>query len=207
MSFIAARDNMVDSQVRTSDVTDPHLQAAMRSIPREDFCVEAGALAYAEREARICEGRSLMMPRDMAKLLQALGPRPGETALVIGEPYAAAVLARVGLEVTAIDTPGALAVAGEALAREGVTAVAGEATSPPASGFDVVFGGGAVASAPPNWLERLNAVGRAGVIVRSGALGRAFVYVRSPEGVSGRPIFECSPPYLPGMKPKPAFVF
>ena len=32
----AARHNMVDSQVRTADVTDVRIHDAMRALPRED---------------------------------------------------------------------------------------------------------------------------------------------------------------------------
>ena len=34
----SARENMVENQVRTNDVTDLDVQDAMRSVPRERFC-------------------------------------------------------------------------------------------------------------------------------------------------------------------------
>ena len=47
IDFAAARRMMVDGQVRTSDVTDPRLIAAMLEVPRERFVPEAKAgLAY-----------------------------------------------------------------------------------------------------------------------------------------------------------------
>ena len=48
--FTAARLNMVESQVRTADVTDVRIHDAMRVIPRETF-VPAGKayLAYRRR--------------------------------------------------------------------------------------------------------------------------------------------------------------
>ena len=50
--FSAARTTMVDSQVRTQDVTDLAIQDAMRQVPREAF-VPAGKawLAYADADA------------------------------------------------------------------------------------------------------------------------------------------------------------
>ena len=96
--FRAARLTMVESQVRTSDVTDTDLQDAMRTIPRERFCPEGKAfLAYAETEIEYAPGQFLMAPRDIAKLLQLLKPRSGETALAIAAPYAAAVLRQMEL--------------------------------------------------------------------------------------------------------------
>ena len=96
----AARENMVESQVRTQDV--------MRDLPRERF-VPAGKsyLAYADIEVEYAPGRWLLKPRDVGKLLQALKPRPGERALAIAAPYAAAVLELMGVEVSAVEDPAA----------------------------------------------------------------------------------------------------
>ena len=102
MDFTAARTNMVESQVRTNDVTGLELQHAMRNVAREQFCAPARAFAaYAEADVEIAPGRSLMKPRDIGKLLQAAAPRASERALALAAPYAAAVLAKMGLNVTA----------------------------------------------------------------------------------------------------------
>lgn len=209
MSFAAARENMVDSQIRTNDVTDPHLQAAMRAVPRERFCnARESVLAYAERECEVAEGRFLMKPRDVAKLLMAAAPRADERALVICEPYAAAVLARVGCEVTAVDTAAALGVVSGALAEEGVSARAADPAEAAGQGeYDLVIAGGAVSEPPAGWLAALAEGGRAAVVVRSGPVGRATIYLRAGGRTSGRAVFECTPPYLPGLEPRPAFVF
>ena len=113
MDVISARINMVESQVRTSDVTDPAIHHAMRTLPRERFCAPARAFsAYAEVEAEICPGRFLMKPRDVAKLLMAAAPRAGERALALAAPYAAAVLAAIGLDVVAQEGDGRAAARG-----------------------------------------------------------------------------------------------
>src|ERR1700761_8742819 len=102
--FAAARLNMVESQVRPSDVTDVRLHDAMRALARESFLPPAKAyLAYADIEAEYAPGRTLLKPRDVAKLLQAVRPMPGERALAICAPYAAAVLERLGLAVTKLE--------------------------------------------------------------------------------------------------------
>lgn len=120
MDYTSARLNMVESQVRTNDVTDAAIQEAMRNIHRERFVMPArAALAYADRFVEYVPGRWIMPPRDVAKLLHALRPRPGERALAIAAPYAAAVMARMGLEVTALEDPAADAHARLALEGEG----------------------------------------------------------------------------------------
>src|SRR5690349_3823272 len=103
----SARVNMVENQVRTNDVTDFEVQDAMRVVDREVFCPAGkGHLAYAEAVIEYAPGWFLMQPRDVAKLLQALRPRAGERALAICAPYAAAVMAEIGLDVTLVVAPG-----------------------------------------------------------------------------------------------------
>ena len=88
-----ARLNMVESQVRTADVTDLRIQDAMRRIPRESFLPEDKAfMAYADMEPEYAPGLRLLRPRDVAKLVQLAAPVAGETALAIAAPYAAARL-------------------------------------------------------------------------------------------------------------------
>ena len=70
---------MVDTQVRVNDVTDLTIQAAMRAVPRECVLPRRQAhMAYADAEVEYAPGRWLLRPRDAAKLLQAVRPRPGE---------------------------------------------------------------------------------------------------------------------------------
>jgi len=72
LDFAAARRMMVDCQVRTSDVTDLRLIAAMLAVPRERFVPKASAeLAYLDADLPVEAGRGLSKPMVLAKLLQA----------------------------------------------------------------------------------------------------------------------------------------
>jgi len=125
MDFQTARKVMVDSQVRVNDVTDRALQAALLAVPREALCAPDRAFsAYAEVEVPVTARRSLMLPRDLSKLLMAAAPKPGERALVMSGAYAAAVLAQMGLDVTLQESDAeALAIAAPTLSAAGVTTV------------------------------------------------------------------------------------
>ncbi len=73
--FAALRRMMVDGQVRTADVTDPRLLAAMLSVPRERFVpAEKASLAYLDLDVQVAEAgepeRRLLKPMVLAKLLQ-----------------------------------------------------------------------------------------------------------------------------------------
>ena len=186
VDFASLRATMVESQVRTQDVTDYAIQDAMRLVPRETLLPPQKAyLAYADVEAAYAPGRWLLKPRDVAKLLQALKPKAGERALAIAAPYAAAVLEAMGLEV-----------------------VRQEADAAPAGSYDLVICEGAVSSVPPAWLGALaDPHGRLGGIERQGPVGRAVLYVRTESGFGRRDLFDCAPPIMAGFEPAAAFTF
>jgi protein-L-isoaspartate(D-aspartate) O-methyltransferase len=185
--FTAERSIMVDSQVRTQDVTDLALIDAMRMVPREAVTPPDRAWqAYADTEIPYAPGRWLLRPRDVAKLMQALRPRAGERALAIAAPYAAAVLERIGLRVEARDAADSRPIEAE---------------------YDLIICEGAVAKAPPAWLGALADGGRLGVVERDGPVGRAMLYLRHGDTVGGRPLFDSTPPVLEGFEARRGFSF
>ncbi len=187
VDFASQRATMVESQVRTQDVTDLAIQDAMRAAPREALVPEGRLwLAYADAEVEYAPGRWLLRPRDVAKLLQGLRPRSGETALAIAAPYAAAVLEAMGLAVSRLD-------GAELLHPQGM--------------YDVIVCEGAVPRAPEAWTAALAMDGRLGVVERHGPVGRAMLYLRSAGGVGSRTLFDSTPPVLAGFEVAPGFVF
>jgi protein-L-isoaspartate(D-aspartate) O-methyltransferase len=188
VDYAAQRAIMVDSQVRTADVTDYRIQDAMRAVEREKLLPPDKAyLAYADVEVPYAPGRWLLKARDIGKLLQALRPHPGERALAIAAPYAAAVMEAIGLAVTRLD---------------------GEDLTHPAGAYDVVICEGAVAEVPQGWLAVLARPGaRLGAVERTGPVGRALLYLRAESGVGRRDLFDCGPPIMAGFEPQSAFTF
>jgi protein-L-isoaspartate(D-aspartate) O-methyltransferase len=184
----AARSNMVDSQVRTADVTDLRIQDAMLALPREDFVPKTKAyLAYSDAPLEYAPGRALLKPRDVAKLLQAVKPVVGEKALAIAAPYAAAVLSHMGVDVVRLD--------GDDL------------TAAPAGDFDLIVVEGAVGKAPDAWLKALGQGGRMALVERDGPVGKACLYVRTADGLGRRVLFDATPPILAGYEISPGFAF
>jgi protein-L-isoaspartate(D-aspartate) O-methyltransferase len=188
LDFAAQRQTMVDSQVRVSDVTDLNIQTAMRTVPREVFCPPAQSyLAYADAEVEYAPGHWLLRPRDVGKLLQAVRPRAGEAALAIAAPYAAAVMQALGLSVILADP--------------------GDTTVVAADQYDVIVCEGAVSETPAAWIAALAPGGRLGLVVRDGPIGSVRLYLRGPDGVGWRAVFDATPPILPGFEAKAGFVF
>ena len=107
MDFGAARRAMIDNQLRPEGVTDAAVLAAMGSVAREDHVPDAArAFAYFDRPILFGEGRAMMPPAALGRLLNELAPRPGERALVVGaaSDYSAALLVAIGLDVD-LDRP------------------------------------------------------------------------------------------------------
>ena len=207
MDFAAARKVMLDSQVRVNDVTDRDLQAAMGAVERERFvAADRVHSAYADVEPLVTGDRSLMLPRNLGKLLQAADARQGEKALVIVGPYAAAVLAKMGLKVTVQDSVAEVfAVAGAALEEAGVETVVAPLNQVSGEGYDVIISEAAVPSRQDAWIAALAQGGRLVVVERTGPIGKAVVYLKGAEGVSRRELFDAAPEILTELSPAAAF--
>ena len=104
IDFALARRMMVDGQVRTSDVTDLRIIAAMLALPRERFVSAADTdLAYLDTNVPAIQGaggeqvRHLLKPMVLAKLIQAAAVKPDDRVLDVGcaTGYSAALLARL----------------------------------------------------------------------------------------------------------------
>lgn len=102
MDFAAARQAMIESQLKPAGVSDRAVLAAMARVPREEFVpTEAQAIAYGDRAIALGSGRSLMPPEALGILLDALLPQAGERAGLVcpAGGYSAAVLEAIGLDV------------------------------------------------------------------------------------------------------------
>ncbi|GLR47657.1 protein-L-isoaspartate O-methyltransferase family protein [Sphingomonas astaxanthinifaciens] len=210
MDFAAARRAMVDSQLRPQAVTDPLVVGAMASVARERFVgEEAAAAAYIDRIVPLSEGRALSPPASVGRLLTELACRPGERALVVGAGtgYSAAVLAEMGLAVTALESDPALLAALRAV--PGITVVEGplEAGAPAAGPFDVILVDGLVEHLPDALIDQLAVGGRLGAGLVEGGVARLVTGTRSVHGFGSRSIADASMAPLPGFARPPVFTF
>jgi protein-L-isoaspartate(D-aspartate) O-methyltransferase len=163
LPFAAARQFMVDSQLRPNKVTSPALLEAMRQIPREAFLPPAlWSRAYADEDVRLGNGRVLIAPLTFARLAQLLDPAPGKRFLVIGSGtgYGAAVLATCGARVTALDQDEALVETGRrALGTLGLSVVSRVGPHrdglPGMQPWDAILIQGAVEFVPESFAEQL----------------------------------------------------
>lgn len=215
---VAARQNMVDCQVRTADVTDLRLIEAMRAIPREAFLPESQrALAYLDIDIALdgANDAYLIKPVVLARMLQAAEITSGDRVLVTGGAagYAAAIVAKLAGNVVAVVGDASLAATTqEALKTVGagnVTVTVGEAAAgDPAKGpYDVIVLDGATEVIPETLYQQLKMGGRLVGVFALSTPSRATIVTRSPADFGSRALFDATAPVLPGLKRLPAFSF
>jgi protein-L-isoaspartate(D-aspartate) O-methyltransferase len=212
--FAAARRHMVDGQLRTADVTDLRLLGAMDRIAREKFVPPASMpIAYLDHELSVGEGRRLLTPMALAKLIQAANIEARDSVLDVGcaTGYGAAVLAHIAGSVVALEQDADLAkTAAAALSGiPNVTSASGPLSEgwPQAAPYNVIVLEGATEIAPHKLCDQLKDGGRLVCVLGGGPGAKAMVYTRSGDDVGARPLFNANAPVLPGFAQKPVFAF
>jgi len=210
----SARFNMVEAQIRSANVTDPQILAAMNAVPREKFVPTAAqALAYADVPVAVAPGRYLLDPRSFAKLAQLAQITPTDRILDVGcgTGYSAAVLARLGAEVVALEQDADLVRVASALLENVVGKVelvqGGLIEGVKGQGpFDVIFVNGAIEQAPEILLSQLAEGGRLVAVLKDGQ-SRAWLFLKQNGQIGRRPVFDAEVPVLAGFKKAMGFVF
>lgn len=212
--FALRRTQMVDNQIRPSDVTKYPIIGAMLDVPRERFVPEAlREAAYVGENLAIAPGRALLEPRTLAKMLDALDIQPGEAVLDVGcgLGYSAAVIARLAEAVIALEEDAELAAGAEAALVEAGADNAVVVTGPLAAGaakhgpYDVIVIEGAAEAVPEALIDQLKEGGRIGCLFLSGALGVCRIGHKHGGRVSWRYGFNAAAPVLPGFEASKEF--
>lgn len=219
IDFAELRRGMVDGQVRTNNVTEPRLVAAMLEIPREKFVPAAlKSLAYIDDDLVLAPGnppRYLIEPMILARLVQLADVQDDEHVLDIGTGtgYSAAVLAQLAQQVVAVEEDAGLAAtATSTLAELGVANVAvmqgplnaGWAKEAP---YDLILINGSVDEVPAALFAQVKEGGRLVAVVGHGGAGRATVFSKIAGSISERVAFNAAVPALPGFQASPRFTF
>lgn len=215
--FATSRQNMVDCQVRPSDVTDLRIIDAMLAVPREAFVpASKRPIAYLDLDIDVAADgkpkRHLIKPAVLAKMIQAATISENDRVLVVGcaTGYSAAVISHLAKEVFATepDSAGAKAnVASLGITNVTVTAAApaeGDSTHGP---YDVIVLDGATEIEPHGLYDQLKQGGRLVGVFAISKPPRATLVARAPGDFGSRVLFDASAPVLPGLERVPAFTF
>lgn len=217
MDNVAARRNMVESQLRTNRIEDPAVRRAFAEVPRELF-VPRGLRghAYVDHHLAVGGGRWLLQPLTVARLVAGAAIRPSDVVLCVGDAtgYGTAVAARLASFVVSLDCDAewvqrAGASLGE-LGTDNVEVVHGplHRGHPAKAPYDAIVVFGAVGGDIPGSLCRqLAEGGRLIAMVETDGVSRGVLVVRSGEAFGRRVLFEGSAPLLPGFQPHVRFQF
>ena len=120
MDTLAARQQMVDQQIRAWEVLDPRVLNALSAVPREAFVPPAyRELAFADTQIPIGFGQSMLAPVLHGRILQALAANDSDSALEIGTGtgYLTAALSLLARTVHSIEIQGGFTTAAGANLR------------------------------------------------------------------------------------------
>jgi len=106
MDIEQARFNMIEQQVKPWKVFSQKVLGAMSALPREQFVSEEQqGLAYADTQLSLGHQQSMLAPREIARLVQALELSSDDKVLDIGtgSGYSAALLSKLVDQVYSVD--------------------------------------------------------------------------------------------------------
>lgn len=217
MDLEQARLNMIESQVRTWEVLDQAVLDTLQQVKREEFVPEKYRdLAFADMEIPLGAGEQMLTPKMEARMVQELDVRKTDKVLLVGtgSGYVAALLAKLGGQVVAVDRnkdfthAAARRLAGHAITN--VQLVTGDAAAgwPAQAPYDAILLSGSVPVLPEAIQSQLAVGGRLLAVVGEPPVMTAELVTRVSDRAFNRVgLFETSIPPLCGVKQPERFVF
>lgn len=221
MDFNAARQAMVDCQLATNNVVSKKVLDAMGTIPREEFLPESKrSSAYLDEDILIGDGRYMLEPMIIGKMIQALEPKSTDIALDVGggSGYSAAVLSKMTETVIALEPHDVLRKHATKLWVKldmcNIADIDGNSieTAVKNGPYDIILVNGAVSEIPELLTKQLKEeTGRMVCVLRQNpkSAGQAIL-VKRAVGSSEPcvvPLFDANVPYLFEFAPKEHFSF
>lgn len=206
---------MIDSQLKPCGVISPRVSAAFFEVERERF-VAAGrqGLAYVDAPQPLGEGRELLAPLSLGRLVEEASIQPADRVLIVGAAtgYSAAIVASLGASVVALECDASLA----AQARENLAGISGTVVVEgpldkgwaEAAPYTLILIDGAAETLPAELVAQLAEGGRLlAIIVGNDGVSRAAQGVKRAGQVQPEPFAEAPGAILPSFAKASAFRF
>ena len=217
-SFYQARKIMLESQIRPNKVIDELVLSAFSNTPRELFVQKSMRdIAYIDEDLPLSNGRYLMEPMVLARLVQSLELIPSDSVMIIGvgTGYSAAIISKIVNSVIGIESRASLIQKAESnLVHLDITNTVlfkerlqeGYSKEAP---YDAILIDGGVSFVPDSILNQLSDDGKLVSIYRSDSagVGEASLWMRSYNKFSRTCLFNAQVPTLEEFKHKPEFQF
>lgn len=215
-NFERARYNMIECQLRTSNIVEKNILNAFYKIPREDFLpISLKQSAYVDDDLVIDEGCFLVKPVDLAKLLQEANLKPNDFTMVVGcmTGYTAAIVSQlVSTVMYVISDKEKLASAQEKIEQLGINNCIympnlhseGYADQAP---YDVIFMCGCLPKVPEKLLDQLADGGRCIAVENAQGVKSAVLYQKKAGFISRRVFAEAQIQEMSGFQQDVSFEF
>lgn len=222
VDFAEQRRNMVESQVRPSDLTDRRVLSSMLEVNREAFLpASLQGVAYSDGELSLAtvEGaasaRAMLSPRTVARLIQSLDLDAQDIVLLVGTGagYEAALLSHIVQTVVCVESDSGLAAWAEAALQNehiGNAAIVeggladGYASEGP---YDAIFINGGVDQVPDRLFDQLKDGGRLAAIRRHAGVMRLARWQRDGAHYALSETDAAAADVLPAFAREESFVF
>jgi protein-L-isoaspartate(D-aspartate) O-methyltransferase len=212
--YATRRTVMVDTQVRPSDVTKFPIIDAMLSVPREVFVPQRlREAAYLGENLDLGEGRVILDPRTLAKMLDVLDIQPDDLVLDIGPGYgySSAVIAHMAEAVVGVESDPELVEEAQRLLLENdadnVIVQQAELTAgaPDHGPYDAVIVQGGIERLPDAITDQVKDGGRIACMFMQGTFGVVKIGYKHDGWITWRESFDAGAPVLPGFEKKTEF--
>lgn len=190
--FEAAREAMIERQLKARGIADERILAGFRAVPREAFVApELADEAYGDHPLPIGLGQTISQPYIVALMIAAAEIGPDERVLEVGSGsgYAAAVVSRIAASVIGLERHAQLAAqSSERLDRLGfanveIIACDGTAGWPAGAPYDAILVAAGGAEIPQALVAQLAAGGTLVMPVGgAGAVQQLVKLTKSAEG-------------------------
>jgi protein-L-isoaspartate(D-aspartate) O-methyltransferase len=212
--YATRRTVMVDTQVRPSDVTKFPIIDAMLSVPREAFVPQLlREAAYLGENLDLAEGRVVLDPRILAKMLDALDIQPDDLVLDIGPAYgySSAIIAHMAEAVVGVEPDAELAEEAQRILSEhdvdNVLVQQADLTAgvPEHGPYDAVAVQGGIERLPDAIAAQIKDGGRIACIFMQGTMGVVRIGYKYDGRITWRDSFDAGAPVLPGFEKRSEF--
>lgn len=217
-SFYQARKVMLESQIRPNKVIDELVLSAFLDIPREIFVQKSMRdIAYIDEDLPLSNGRYLIEPMVLARMVQSLELKVSDNVMIIGvgTGYSTAIISKIVTSVIGVESRSPLIQKAENnLAQLEITNTVlfkerlqeGYSKEAP---YNAILIDGGVSDVPSSILNQLADDGKLVSIYRSEntVVGEASIWMRSGKKFSRTCLFNAQVPTLEEFKEKQEFLF
>ena len=216
VSVEKARFNMIEQQIRPTNVYEQEVLDLLVTVKRENYFPEdKKSMAFFDTELPLPAGAHALTPKLEARIVQEVAAKKSEVVLIVGAGtgYLAALLAHQARFVTVMEViPEIKALAQQNISQNGITnveVILGDALQTKHAGhYDVIIVSGSLEIIPDVLQEQLNAGGRLFVVVGQPPVMEAQLITRESElFFNTARLFETSVQRLSQVVPASKFTF